>query len=388
MTTRIIIASRIYAPEVSATSALLQSWATEFRDRGCDVTVLTTTPPPGLALNDPAGIRVIRKRVLRDRQRYVRGYLSYMSFDVPLFFRLLFSKRPALYVVEPPPTTVAVVRIVAGLKRRPYVVDAADLWSDAAAMATNSRFVLWALRTVELWGLRGARHLFAAHQPLIDRFRELGTNSPATPIGFGADTEAFAFEEQPALEAPLLVYAGTHSEWHGAGIFLDAFAEVEPRHPGAILWFIGNGQDREKLKAQTERLGLKHAVQFSAPISPVELSPILSRATTSLASLKPKQGYDYAFTTKVYSSLAAGCPVVFAGVGPTVPFLAESENSHVGEAVEYDSDAVALAMERAIASSPPPAVRAELSAWARNKYSLASIAQRVVATSLGLVGPE
>ncbi len=385
---RITIASRIYAPEVSATSGLLQSWATEFRDRGCDVTVVTTTPPQGMTPSDPPGIRVRRRPVLRDRQQYVRGYMSYMSYDIPLFFRLLFAKRADLYVVEPPPTTVAVVRVIAALKRRPYVVDAADLWSDAAAMATSSRFVLWALRAVELWGLRGARHLFAAHQPLIDRFHDLGINAPATPIGFGADTDSFSYTEQPAPEAPLLVYAGTHSEWHGADIFLDALAQVAPKHPGTLLWFIGNGQDREKLKARAEALGLGHAVRFSAPIAPTELSLILSHATISLASLKPKQGYDYAFTTKVYSSLAAGCPVVFAGVGPTVPFLKGAENPLVGEAVEYDADAVAQALERAIATSPSPVARAELSAWARAKYSLASIAQRVVSTSMSLVGPE
>ena len=35
--------------------------------------------------NDPDGIRVRRAPVLRDKQQYVRGYLSYLSFDVPLF---------------------------------------------------------------------------------------------------------------------------------------------------------------------------------------------------------------------------------------------------------------------------------------------------------------
>lgn len=385
---RVSIVSRIFDPEVSATSGLLRTWAEEFRDCGCDVTVVTTRPPRGMVAPPIGGIRVRRAAVHRDRQQYVRGYLSYLSFDIPLAFRLLFSRRADLYVVEPPPTTVAVVRVIAALRRTPYVVDAADLWSDAAAMATSSRFVLTSLRVVERWGLRGARHLFAAHQPLIDRFREIGINTPATPIGFGADTANFTYTEQPPTAAPLLVYAGSHNEWHGAGIFVEAFATVAENHEGARLLFIGNGKDRDELTVRAAELGIADAVEFRAPISPAELSPILSGATVSLASLKPLQGYDYAFTTKIYSSLAAGCPVVFAGVGPTVPFLREAANPNVGVAVDYEVSAVVEALERAIIDSPPPEARARLSAWARERFALTTIAREVIANCLRLTRRE
>lgn len=337
--------------------------------------------------SDPGGVDVRRARVIRDRQDYVRGYISYLSFDIPLFFRLLFSRRANLYVVEPPPTTVAVVRVVGWLRRTPYVVRAADLWSDAAAMATDSRFVLWALRLVEVWGLRGAERLFAAHAPLVERFREVGVHTTATAIGFGADTESFAYSDTPAGTRPLFLYAGTHSEWHGAGIFIDAFAKIAHRYPGAHLLFVGNGQEREVLRARARDLGLSGSVEFRSPIPPAQLAPLLSSATASLASLKPDQGYDYAFTTKVYSSLSAGCPVIFAGVGPTAPFLTTAALSEVGVAVDYDVQAVAREMERAADSPLVPAQRAKLSEWTRETYSLTAIAQRVVSESLSVARP-
>ncbi|MDF1479155.1 glycosyltransferase [Leifsonia sp. H3M29-4] len=382
---RVVIVSRIFAPEVSAAAGLLTTWARTFRDRGCEVSVVTTNPPRGMELRDPDGIRVRRAPVLRDRQQYVRGYLSYLSFDVPLFFRLLFARRADLYVVEPPPTTVAVVRVVAALRRTPYIVDAADLWSDAAAMATNSRLVLRLLRRVEVWGLKGAQHLLAAHEPLIARFRELGIHTPSTGIGFGADTDAFHYEAQVPPTPPVFVYAGTHSEWHGAGIFVEAFAKFLPHHPGATLRFIGNGQEREALRARAAELGIGGSVSFHAPIPPAELSPILAGATASLASLKPGQGYDYAFTTKAYSSLAAGCPVIFAGVGPTGPFLRNAENTDAGVAVDYEVMAVVAELERAATRPLAPAARARLSDWARSTYSLDAIAERVVTVSLSRV---
>lgn len=180
----------------------------------------------------------------------MRGYLSYMSFDIPLAFRLLFSRKPDLYIVEPPPTTTAVVVTVARLSRTPVVVRAADLWSDAAVMVSSSRFVPVALRRLELWGYKRVTHLFAAHAPLIARFRTLGIETPATAIGFGADTDAFHYDGEPLSDPPLFVYAGTYSEWHGAGIFVEAFAEVLGWHPAARLLFIGNGAERDSLRAR------------------------------------------------------------------------------------------------------------------------------------------
>lgn len=383
---RVVIASRIFAPEISAASGILRTWAEEFRDRGWAVTILTARPPRGAVIDDPPGVDVRRARVKRDRQQYVRGYLSYMSFDIPLAFRLLFSRRADLYIVEPPPTTVAVVRAIAGLRRTPYAVRAADYWSEAAELVTSSALILRTLRRVEAWGLQGAKMLFAAHQPLIDRFRAVGITTPARPIGFGADTKDFRYEGQSPPELPVFVYAGTYSEWHGAAIFIDALDRVLRQHPGARLVYYGNGEERERLRARARELGIEGAVEFHAPIPPAALSPILAGATASVASLAPVPANEYAVATKAYSSLAAGCPVIFAGIGPTVELLVESDHPQAGVAVGYDVDATAAAMNAAAAAPLPPAARAELAQWSSRRYSLSAIAKQVVDESLAIVG--
>lgn len=382
---RVVIASRIYAPEISAASGILRTWAEEFRDRGFDVTILTAKPPRGSVIDDPPGIDVRRAPVKRDKQQYVRGYLSYLSFDIPLAFRMLFSRRADIYLVEPPPTTVAVTRVIAALRRTPYAVRAADYWSEAAELVTDSRFVLGALRRVEAWGLNGAAVLFAAHQPLIDRFRTVGITTRAVPIGFGADTKDFRYDEQPPADPPVFVYAGTHSEWHGAGIFVEAMPEVLRQHPGARLEYYGNGEEREGMIARAHELGLEDSVEFHAPIPPAALSPILAGATASVASLAPVPANEYALATKVYSSLASGCPVIFSGVGPTVGFLQDATHPSAGTAVAYDAAAVAAAMNAAAANPLQPADRVALARWSAGEYSLKTIAQRVVDESLASI---
>lgn len=381
---RVVIASRIFGPEISAASAILRLWAEEFRDRGHEVVILTAKPPPGFVIDDPHGIEVRRAHVKRDRQQYVRGYLSYMSFDIPLAFRLLFSKRADLYIVEPPPTTVAVVRVLGALRRTPYVVRAADYWTEAAELVTSNPLVIGFLRRIEAWGLRGARVLFAAHQPLVDRFREVGIMTPAIPIGFGADTTSFRYEGQEPLDPPLFVYAGTHSEWHGAGIFVEAMPQVIAHYPGARLEFYGNGEEREAMQKRSRELGIESAIAFHSPIPPAQLSPILAHATSSVASLAPVAPNEYALATKVYSSLAAGCPVIYTGPGPTIHMLNEAENPNVGVAVAYDVDAVATAMMAAAAAPLKPPARAQLASWSSVAFSLEAIASRVVDESLAI----
>jgi glycosyltransferase involved in cell wall biosynthesis len=383
---RVVIASRIFAPEVSAASGILRIWAEEFRDRGFDVTILTARPPRGAVIDDPPGIEVRRAPVKRDKQQYVRGYLSYMSFDIPLAFRLLFSRRADLYIVEPPPTTVAVVRVIAAIRRTPYVVRAADYWTEAAELVTKSPLILGTLRRLEAWGLGGAKILFAAHQPLIDRFRALGITTRAVPIGFGADTKDFRYAGQAPPEPPVFVYAGTHSEWHGAGIFVEAMPQVLEQYPGARLLYYGNGEERDGMRARAVELGIQDSVEFHGPISPATLSPILSSATSTVASLTPVPANEYALATKVYSSLAAGCPVIFAGVGPTMEFLNDAGHPRAGVAVHYDVTATASAMLAAAADPLPPEARAELAEWSAREYSLRAIAQQVVEESLDLIG--
>jgi glycosyltransferase involved in cell wall biosynthesis len=383
---RVVFATRIFGPEVSGASGILRTWAEEFRDRGFDVVILTTKPPHGAVIDDPPGIDIRRAPVKRDRQQYVRGYLSYISFDIPLAFRLLFSRKADLYIVEPPPTTVGVVRVIAALRRTPYVVRAADYWTEAAELIVDSSLIIGLLRRLEAWGLQGAKVLFAAHEPLIARFREVGITTRAVPIGFGADTKDFRYEGQEAPEPPVFVYAGTYAEWHGASIFIEALHSVVKRHPGTRLLYYGNGEGRDEMRALARGLGVAELVELHGPIPPSALSPILARATASVASLAPVAANEYAVATKVYSSLASGCPVIFAGVGPTAKLLSDSGHPFAGVAVEYDVDATAAAMNKAADAALRSEARAELAQWSARRFSLAVIAKTVVDESLAIIG--
>lgn len=379
---RVVIATRIYRPEPSAASLYLGTVADALTASGHEVEVLTAKPLPGQG-EASRGERVKTFPVLRDANGYVRGYVQYMSFDIPLAFRLLFARRPGVVFVEPPPTTGAVVRVVCALRGIPYVYDAADVWSDAAGQATSSGLVVRVLRWLERFAMRGATELVTISQGVVDRVRELGVLTPIDVTGFGADTSVFGYRD--AEIEKLFIYAGTYTGLHGADILIDAFARFSETHPGYRLRFIGNGTEQATMRERAAELGIEGTVEFVEPVPAAELSPQLSGALASLATLKPGGGYEYAFTSKAYSSLAAGCPVIFAGPGPTGPFMLEAAKEvPVGAAVAYDADAIADALRSAAEAPLSPAERLRVAEWTSEHHSMRAVAARVAARILAV----
>ncbi len=380
---KVIIATRIFSPEPAAASFMLEAIARAFVAQGDDVEIVTSSLPRGFSEIDHAGYRISRAAVRRDSRGYLRGYIPYLSFDIPLFFRLLFRGRPDVYLIEPPPTSGAVMRCISWFKRRPYYYDAADIWSDAAVLTTNNRVVLWLLRKVELFALKGAARIFTISTGVSDRLRQLGVNREIEVSGFGVDTTAFVCGKKAGQKRDYFVYAGTFSEQHGATIFVDAFAEFSLTHPTYTLLFVGNGTERDLLEMRARERGLTN-IEFMNPVAPPELNVLLNGAVASLASLRPGTGYEYAFTTKIYASLASGCPVIFAGPGPTFSFVSGlTDTVPAGCAGEYSVPLVVEMMTRMSTNRLSHSGRKQLSDWSRARFSIDSIAQSIVASIRG-----
>ena len=372
---RIAVVSRIYFPEPAAASFRLRALASELVNSGAAVEVLTTTPPPGF-ISDATpsdGATVRRAWVLRDRAGYVRGFLQYLSFDLPLFFRLLFMKKPDLVVVEPPPTTGFFSRIACSMRGIPYIYYAADIWADAVVSAGYPKFVASILRRVERWAMSGALRVVSVSNEFTERIRELSPGADVVTVGNGVDTEMFTFTgEAIGLDAPYLLYAGTASEVHGARIFLDAFEDVLAQTPDAKLVFIGQGSDFDEIVERAKSFP-QGAVDVQGRLSPREVAPWIRGAAATLASVHP-DGYARAFATKMYASIACGTPVIYAGVGPGAEFAA---HEGLGQAVAYDRDEIAAAMTVALSSTSSLDQGAARSEWAANNISLRAVASRI-----------
>ncbi len=369
---RILIATRLFVPETGVAAVRLAALARELVERGHTVDVVTSRPPRGLAATDEPGMTIRRWPVLRDRSGAVRGYVSYLSFDVPLFFRLLRAPRPDVIVVEPPPTTGTVVRWAAGIRRIPYVYYAADIVSDAAAQAGVPGAIVAAVRWMESRALRHAARVLAVSSVFAERVRELGAAPErVVEIGNGADTSIFRPEgPRQHSEVPYALYAGTASDAHGAEIFVDAIGSVD----GLRLVFLGSGSRIEAIRAQGRRLdpGL---VTVLAPVPPEEAASWLRGAAVALSSASPPSGSRAAypfFPAKLHAAVAAGTPVLHAGGGAGAAF---AEAAPFGSAVPYDATAIAAELQRRARGLASEEDRAALAAWAAPRVALTAVAK-------------
>lgn len=455
-TRRVLLATRVFAPEAAAATFRLGALVRALAERA-DVEVLTVTPPPTLrgppAVDEsssawvvradrgnpannpctgcgdeggepratPPGRRVTVSRwpVLRDATGYVRGYLPYLSFDLPLALRLFAAPRPDVVVVEPPPTTGAVTRVAlmvrglaaaardrrdtgdrrrdagdhsSGHGRIPYVYYAADIWSDATTSMGAPAPVVWLMRRLEAFALRGARDVVAVSDGVADRVRALIGVERAGPritvVPNGIDTEVFTPDgpvHPDAPDTPYLLYAGTASEWQGAEIFAEAMRQVVCAEPDVRLVFLGQGSSWPALQRIQDELPAG-AIELRALVSPQEAAAWQRGAAAALVSVRPGMGYDFAYPTKVIAALATGAPVIFAGPGPAADDVREHR---LGTAVGYDVAQVAAAMLTAVRcratgeEAASPAERDRRVAWVREQRSLTATARAAADVVLG-----
>ncbi|WP_323958913.1 glycosyltransferase [Arthrobacter sp. JZ12] len=370
MTIRVVLATRLYPPEVGAAAFRLKALAEALETGGSSVVVLTTRPP---VQGYKPEKKVSRWPVLRDAGGNVRGYIQYLSFDLPLFFRLLFTSADVV-VSEPPPTTGLMVAVSSWLRKRPYVYYAADVWTDALVAMGASAPVVSVMRWVEGIALRNAAGVVAISEGVADQLGQFGVPSDRVHVvGNGIDTETFSpggVSEQPGH--PYFVYTGTMSEWQGAEVFIHALAQLHDRKD-VRLYFFGQGSSEPDLRKLAERVAPGRVV-FGGVRPPGETAAWIRGAAGALVSIVPNKGYDFAKPTKIYAAAACGTAVVFAGAGASAEMVS---GNGLGESVPYQSEKVAAAMRKLLEESdesPENRVR-----WVQENASLKTAGRRAAA---------
>lgn len=349
----VTLATRTFTPEPTAAALRLGALARALAAGGDRVRVLTSRLAPSVASDarrladggvdagEGAGLVEVRRApVLRDRTGAVRGYLSYLSFDVPLVSRLLTTPRPDVVVCEPPPTTGVAVRLACAARRVPYVYYCADIVSDAAALAGVPGLVVRTVAGLESFALRGACRVIAVSDGVARRARDMGARDVAVVPNGVRVPEAVATgtpEGFPTCGGPVFVYAGTVAQWLAPEVFVDAFERVRARLGDARLVFVGQGSGWDAIAERSRGVA---GVEMIPAVSAEEADRWMARATATLASLRPG-GYDYAYPTKILASLAQGTPVIYAGPGQAARDIAEGE---LGVACNLNADEIAEAM--------------------------------------------
>jgi glycosyltransferase involved in cell wall biosynthesis len=140
------------------------------------------------------------------------------------------------------------------------------------------------------------------------------------------------------------------------------------------MMMFGGGVDVEDLKRRSRFSNGQ--ITFPGSVPAPEIAEWMRSAAASLASIRPDQGYDFAFPTKALASISCGVPVIYSGPGPLSQLI---PTNRLGWATAWNAEDIASAMIEAL-EAPDVAPDQRLVDWVESNFSLRAMSERAADT--------
>lgn len=400
--------TQYFPPEVGAAQVRLGSLTAELRRRGHRVDVITAPPSypharlregwprrPLLRTTD-GDHRTIRVWAYPDTTTTAGRLVNYASFGATSLVGLVLSRPADWTVVEYPSLFGALPAVVAcRLRRRPVVVNVADLWVDVAVAvgALPAGPIARGAAAVEGWMLRQADVVTVVTEGFRGAIEAKGVDPARIAwLPNGADTDLYS----PGPVAPgvreelgagpdeaIVLYAGTHGLVHGLDVVLDAAALLADAPIRFSL--VGDGTEKAALAERARAEGLAN-VTFVDAVPPERVADHLRAATVGLATVRAGDAYRTIRSAKAFPVMASATPIVYSA-GDEGSTLVTAAGAGIATP-PGDTTALADAV-RALVSDPERAhaLGAAGRAWVESEMSWRSLTDRWLA-DLQRIGPR
>jgi glycosyltransferase involved in cell wall biosynthesis len=286
--------------------------------------------------------------------------------------RLIARKFDVLEADHIPYFQILVLRAIATLKRKRFVVTWHEVWgysywrSYLGWLGPGAWFIEWL-------AMRLPDHIVAASPQTAERLRAmLGTRTPVSVAPNGIDLEAIgnAFPGQTSTD---LVVVGRLMAHKRVGLLFEAIAQLHAEGLKVTCRVIGDGPDRLRLHRQAQELGISTAVEFLHDVREQKEVYSLLKSARAFVSPSDREGFGIA----VLEALACGVPVVTTSAPNN---LAQHLVSRSSRGIICEPYAAALADAIKCVLSSPDSLRLATSdedSWLR-EYRWESITPEVV----------
>jgi glycosyltransferase involved in cell wall biosynthesis len=174
------------------------------------------------------------------------------------------------------------------------------------------------LEIVEQWSLRYADAVININHPIEDVLVERGmTREKSTIIMNSVDEEFFGTAAKSNAAPPVksdatfvMMYHGTVTHIYGLDIAVDAFGKVHDKMPGAELWIVGTGTEKDRLAEQVKQLGLEGKVRLIGRVLPQEIPAYLKRCDMGVLATRQDIFLDLSFSSKLSEYIIMGKSVI------------------------------------------------------------------------------
>jgi glycosyltransferase involved in cell wall biosynthesis len=401
---KILYVSQYFPPEMGAPAARAAELAHHWAEAGHEVSILTGFPnhPTGVV---PAewrprlrrltyhekidGVNVSRTWLwpLPNRKAHER-MRNYASFFISAALRGLTLPRPDVIIGTSPQLLVALAGWWLGFARGvPFVFEVRDLWPEsltAVGVGNENSLLHHGLAAIARFLYERSDRIVvvtsAFKNHLIERWRV-----PAEKISIvenGVETDLFAPQQQAANGALrktlgaegrfLVCYAGTLGMAHGLETLLDAAARLRREDPNVMFLLIGEGAEKERIKALAQSQGLDN-VRFLDQQPRETIPAFISASDVCLVLLKKTDVFKTVIPTKLLEFMSCARPVIVGVDGQARQIVEEAGTGIVIE--PENADALAQAIQKLAAN---PALGVDLGNRGR-EYIVRNLSRRETA---------
>ena len=360
----VLIHSLAFAPDRVSTAYLMTDVAVQLDRLGHEVSVLTTTPHYNPLPSSAPTSQQLKRRVFglwyeswlgdvriwhitvgdKDARIWARG-LQFLSFHaMSLILGLFIIKRHKVVLCTSPPLTIGIVNWILCLRwRARSIYKLAELYPDLAI----EQGVIRGRLAIKLW--RSLEQLVystcSVVVPIAEQFRKtlIDRGVPENKIELipdHVDTNLYrpdASGELPHIFSELedqfvVLYAGNigpFQDWHSV---VSAAGDLIETSVHFVI--IGDGSERSWLGSRVTDLGLTNVTLLN--YLPRNTIPAINSFCDIALIPLTWSGSRGGFPSKIYSTLASGCPVLVSAP-PGSEMARFVENAGCGRAVEPES---------------------------------------------------
>ena len=331
MKRRITFVEQYYYPEGWGGAQLPRDLTVCLHDQGYCIDVICGSEAyveeGKLAGIDPASIGIKVKRVPRlwpgDPRKW--RLLRHLWFYAFATCRLMFGRRPDLFIVQTnPPLIVVISAFVSLVRRKPMMVIAQDLYPEALAAVATSRLTRSLVRLLERpfnWAYRRANAIVSLGEAMTRRLHEKGV-SPARivvisnwatgslkPVQREANTLVDTWGTRGRT---VFIYSGNMGIGHEFDTLLESLGLASRTQPGIVMLFVGRGARLRQVKSYSAEHQLADTIRLHDFVPSDKLNESLGIADLAVVTLQP--GFaGLSVPSKMLGYMARGIPVLYIG---------------------------------------------------------------------------
>jgi glycosyltransferase involved in cell wall biosynthesis len=349
---------------------------------GYSVDVLALRPDSGQKNYVLNGVNVYTVSLGKKRGSLARYFYEYLAFFLWVFVRIPILMRRRHYAVidvNTLPDFLIFAPILGRWMGAKLLLDMHEItpefFMSKYGIGENT-FTIRTLKFLEKISLAFSDQVLTINQPIEDLFVRRGMpRSKSTIIMNSADEARFpGGSPSPAAAAGgerkngqgenfAMMYHGTLTEIYGLDIAIEAFAQAHDQMPGAELWILGSGPQRNALIELAKQRGIFSKVTFPGQVLATEIPQWLDRCTVGILPIRRDVFLDFAFPNKLPEFVITGRAVIVSRLNAIRSYFSDDALAY------FEPNSAADLAQQMIRMYGDPQLRARLALKAREEYT-------------------